>query len=187
MLKYKKDMQRICVFLASREPDNTVCREAVVSVGQWIGETKRTLVYGGARKGWMELLASTVKESGGRVLGVVPQILVERGLVSDTLDVCFHSADLSDRKAIMARESDIFVALPGGIGTLDEIFTILGEVCIGISKKHLVLYNADDCWTTLLKALSELQERGLIAKETLAHLHVVEDIEGLEKICQTLI
>ena len=180
-------MQRICVFLASREPNNTACRDAVISVGQWIGQTRRTLVYGGARKGWMELLASTVKESGGRVLGVVPQILVERGLVSDTLDVCFHSADLSDRKAIMARESDIFVALPGGIGTLDEIFTILGEVCIGISKKHLVLYNADHCWTTLLKALEELQERGLIAKETLAHLHVAEDIEGLEKICQTLI
>jgi predicted Rossmann-fold nucleotide-binding protein len=49
-----------------------------------------------------------------------------------------------------------------------------------------VLYNADDCWTTLVKALSELQERGLIAKETLAHLHVVEDIESLEKLCQTL-
>lgn len=179
-------MQRICVFLASREPSNTVCHDAVVAVGKWIGQTQRTLVYGGARKGWMELLARTVKENGGRVFGVVPQILFDRNQVSDTLDVCFRSAELSDRKSIMMNESDIFVALPGGIGTLDEIFTALGEACIGISKKHVVLYNADECWSPLLSALEGLRNRGLIADETLSYLHTTNSIEGLEEICQSL-
>ena len=78
--------------------------------------THRTLVYGGARKGLMEVLAQSVKRHGGRIYGMVPDILQERGWVSDTLDVTFRCVDLTDRKAMMNRESDVLVALPGGMG-----------------------------------------------------------------------
>lgn len=175
--------QRVCVFLASREPDNAACREAVVAVGEWIGRTGRTLVYGGARKGWMELLARSVKSCGGRVYGVVPQILVDRGCVSDLLDITFHCVGLSDRKDIMMRESDVFVALPGGIGTLDEIFTVLGESCIGIRRRRIILYDADHCWQPLLTALRSLRDRGLIADDILDCIVTVDSIEALEQAC----
>lgn len=179
--------QKVCVFLASREPDNAVCRDAVVAVGEWIGRTGRTLVYGGARKGWMELLARTVRDNGGRIFGVVPDILVDRGLVSDLPDVTFRSAGLSDRKEIMARESDVFVALPGGIGTLDEVFTILGETCIGIRRRSVILYNADGCWTPLMDALRSLQRRGLIADEMMQCIHLIDSIPALEAVCSDVI
>lgn len=175
--------QKVCVFLASREPGNAVCRDAVVAVGEWIGRTGRTLVYGGARKGSMELLARTVRENGGRIYGVVPQILVDRGLVSDLPDVTFHSASLADRKEIMSRESDVFVALPGGIGTLDEVFTILGEACIGIRRRTVILYNADGCWSPLVEALESLRRRGLIADDVMQCLSVVDGIPALEAAC----
>lgn len=177
-------MQRICVFLASRQPDNAACREAVAAVGQWIGETGRTLIYGGARKGWMELLAQTTKAHGGKVIGVIPQILVERDLVSDLLDVTIHCEGLSDRKAIMLRESDAFVALPGGIGTLDEIFTVLGEDCIGISRKSLILYNVDDCWTPLIETLHQLHQRGLVAEQMFNYIHEVHNLEELAELLE---
>lgn len=179
--------QKVCVFLASREPDNAVCHDAVVAVGEWIGRTGRTLVYGGARKGWMELLARTVRDNGGRIFGVVPDILVDRGLVSDLPDVTFRSAGLSDRKEIMARESDVFVALPGGIGTLDEVFTILGETCIGIRRRSVILYNADGCWTPLMDALRSLQRRGLIADEMMQCIHLIDSIPALEAVCSDAI
>ena len=110
---------RIAVFLSSRSDIPAAYLPAAREVGEWIGRTGRTLVYGGARKGLMEVLAQSVTQHGGRVFGMVPDVIVERGLESEAIDVTFRCADLSDRKDMMNRESDVLLALPGGIGTLD--------------------------------------------------------------------
>ena len=117
--------QKIGVYLSSKDNLPASYVEAARQVGHLIGSTGRTLVYGGARKGLMEVLAQSVKASGGRVYGMVPEIIEQRGLVSDAVDVTFRCVDLSDRKQMMNRESDVLVALPGGIGTLDEVFTVM--------------------------------------------------------------
>lgn len=156
-------MNRIGVFLSSRGDVPATYRQAAEDIGRWIGATGRTLVYGGAHKGLMEIMARQVKGNGGRVVGVVPQILTDRKLESDCIDVAFYCADLNDRKAILMRESDILVALPGGIGTLDEIFTVLAAAAIGTERKRVVLYNVDGCWDTLLRLLDELHAKGLSA------------------------
>ena len=108
-------MERICVFLSSKAnlPENYV--QAAIDVATWIGKSGRTLVYGGSRVGLMETLATTVRENGGRVIGVVPQAVVNRDLVSDASTTVFYTADLQDRKSTFMRESEAFVALPGGI------------------------------------------------------------------------
>ena len=144
-------MQKIGVFLSSKSdlPESYV--QAAREVGALIGRTGRTLVYGGARKGLMEVLAQSVKANGGRVYGMVPDIIVDRGLVSDTLDVTFRCVDLSDRKAMMNRESEVLVALPGGIGTLDEVFTVMANAVIGIGRQPVVFYNVDGCWDAVLQ------------------------------------
>lgn len=175
-------MQKIGVFLSSKSdlPESYV--QAAREVGALIGRTGRTLVYGGARKGLMEVLAQSVKANGGRVYGMVPDIIVDRGLVSDTLDVTFRCVDLSDRKAMMNRESEVFVALPGGIGTLDEVFTVMANAVIGISRQPIVFYNVDGCWDAVLAALTNLFEQGLVSGEPADYYSVATNIAELEAL-----
>ena len=177
--------QRIAVFLSSHENLSDSYQETAKAVGKWIGQNQYTLVYGGARKGLMEILAQSTRQHGGTVIGVVPQILVDNNLVSDTLDVTFHCADLNDRKATMIRESDVFLALPGGIGTLDEIFTVLAANTIGIHRKSVILYNVDGCWDTTVKALHDLCQQNLISESSLSLLHVVQSIDELQQVYLT--
>lgn len=177
-MKYRK----IGVYLSSKDnlPESYV--KAAREVGELIGRTGRTLVYGGARKGLMEVLAQNVKLHGGRVYGMVPDIIVERGLESEAVDVTFRCAALSDRKDMMNRESDVLVALPGGIGTLDEVFTVLANTGIGIRRQPLVFYNVDGCWNALLAALDDLFRQGLISGKPDDYYLVAATIEELERL-----
>ena len=172
----------IGVFLSSKTNLPESYRQAAIQVGTLIGRTGRTLVYGGARKGLMEVLAQSVKKHGGRVNGMVPDILVERGQVSDCIDVTFRCADLTDRKAMMNRESDILLALPGGIGTLDEVFTVMANTCIGIERKPIVFFNVDGCWNAVLSALKNLFEQQLISGQPADYYQVAETLEELGQL-----
>lgn len=175
-------MQKIGVYLSSKEnlPENYV--QAAREVGELIGKTGRILIYGGARKGLMEVLAQSVKQHGGRVYGMVPEIIEKRGLVSDTIDVTFRCVDLSDRKMMMNRESDVLVALPGGIGTLDEVFTVMANTVIGIRHQPVVFYNVDGCWDALLAALDNLFEQGLVSGSPSDYYSVAHNIRELASL-----
>lgn len=175
-------MQKIGVYLSSKEnlPENYV--QAAREVGELIGRTGRILIYGGARKGLMEVLAQSVKQHGGRVYGMVPEIIEKRGLVSDAIDVTFRCVDLSDRKMMMNRESDVLVALPGGIGTLDEVFTVMANTVIGIRHQPVVFYNVDGCWDALLAALDNLFEQGLVSGSPSDYYSVAHNIQELESL-----
>lgn len=174
--------QKVGVYLSSKDnlPESYV--RAAREVGELIGRTGRTLVYGGARKGLMEVLAQSVKQHGGRVFGMVPDVIVERDLESEAIDVTFRCADLSDRKDMMNRESDLLVALPGGIGTLDEAFTVLANNCIGIRRQPFVFYNVEGCWDALLAALRDLFDQGLIDGRPADYYSVANDIAELEAL-----
>lgn len=174
--------QKVGVYLSSKDnlPESYV--RAAREVGEFIGRTGRTLVYGGARKGLMEVLAQSVKQHGGRVFGMVPDVIVERGLESEAIDVTFRCADLSDRKDMMNRESDVLLALPGGIGTLDEVFTVLANTCIGIRRQPLVFFNVDGCWNALLAALDDLFRQGLISGRPEDFYQVASNIDELEQL-----
>lgn len=174
--------QKIGVYLSSKSDLPLSYQQAAHDVGALIGRTGRTLVYGGARKGLMEILAQSVRAHGGRVYGMVPDIIVERGLVSDAIDVTFRCVDLSDRKAMMNRESDLLLALPGGIGTLDEAFTVLANTGIGIRRQPLVFYNVQGCWDALLAALDSLFAQGLIDGSPADYYTVVDNLAGLEAL-----
>lgn len=175
-------MNKIGVFLSASEGLPEAYVRAAEAVGELIGRTGRTLVYGGSRRGLMEVLARSVKEHGGRVYGVVPDIVAQRGLESQQTDVTFRCADLNDRKAVMMRESEVLVALPGGLGTLDEAFTVLAADAIGLADKTVILYNVENCWTPLLNLLDSLQEQGLVSRRARSNLRVVSDIASLEAL-----
>lgn len=149
-----------------------------------LGRTGATLVYGGARFGLMEATAQAAKASGATVVGVVPQILEERDRVSTLIDEKINCRNLSDRKDIMLERSDILVALPGGVGTLDEIFHVLAAAMIGYHSKRVVLYNVNGFWDPLMELLGSSKEKGFVRCDLERHLVVADSIDELEKYIQ---
>ncbi len=172
-------MTNIGVYLSSKTDVAPEIKEATTAFGKWLGQTHKTLVYGGSRCGMMEELARAVKENGGRVYGVVPQSITDRGLTSELIDVEFRCADLNDRKAIMLRESEAFVALPGGIGTLDELFTTAAAHVFGMHAKPLYLYNVNGFWTPLVEMLHALTEQGVMSDKIHEALRVINTLDEL--------
>ena len=123
---------------------------------EWLGRRGKTLVYGGSKKGMMEVMASVVRKEGGKVFGVVPRKIVERNLVSDNIDIIFHTDRLSDRKEFLIGESDVMVVLPGSVGTLDEAFTAMAGYTIGEHAKPVVFWNINGFWDGLFDFLDGL-------------------------------
>jgi len=110
----------------------------------------------------MECVGKAVHLHGGQTIGVIPRIIEQGGRVSDYVDISIACDNLSDRKELMNTQCDIAVALPGGIGTLDEIFTLAASATIGYHNKRVVLFNIKGFWDALLHLLDHLQAQGMI-------------------------
>lgn len=166
----------ICVFCSANDvaPQYVAAAE---KLGRWLGREGHTLVYGGANLGLMEAVARAAHEAGATVVGVVPDILEKTGRASDHIDVRVLCDSLDDRKAIMVERSDLFVALPGGVGTLDEIFTVVAAASIGYHHKRVVLLNIDGFWDSLLAMLDDLQSKGVLRPGLKETLTVVTEVE----------
>ena len=147
-----------------------------------LGRLGKTMVYGGARFGLMEATAKAAKAAGARIVGVVPDILVERDRVSHLLDEQVGCRNLSERKDMMLERSDVLVALPGGVGTLDEIFHVLAAATIGYHTKRVVLYNVNGFWNALLAAVDEMSQAGFVRGEMEKYLVVADNIAQLEDL-----
>lgn len=177
-------MKSVAVFCAASENIAPGYFEAAASVGRMLGHIGATLVYGGARFGLMEAVAKGAKEAGARVVGVVPEILEQRGRVSVLIDEKIPCRNLSDRKDIMLAKSDVLVALPGGVGTLDEIFHVAAAATIGYHSKRVILYNVNGFWNGLLAALEELSEAGFVRAGLENIIVVANSIEELESLIE---
>lgn len=126
---------KIAVFCSANkniDPDFFTLTE---EMGKWMAENGHDLVFGGCNSGLMDCIGKAVKENGGRTIGVVPTLVERGGRTFPDLDIEIPCDNLSDRKDLMLAQSDIFVALPGGVGTLDEIFTIAAAHTIGYHHK----------------------------------------------------
>ena len=131
----------------------------------------------------MECVAQAAKAHGAFVMGVVPTKLEERGAVSDMLDVTFRTDNLSDRNDVMLRESDVLVALPGGIGTLDEVFHVMASASIGYHTKKVIFYNINGFWNDLLDFLRSMKE-SKFARRPLENFYFVAN--NLEELIEYL-
>lgn len=170
----------VAVFCAASENISPGYFEVAAEVGAMLGRMGATLVYGGARFGLMEATAKAAKSAGARIVGVVPDILVERDRVSTLLDKRIPCRNLSERKDIMLVESDILVALPGGIGTLDEIFHVMASAAIGFHNKRVVLYNVNGFWNPLSEMLDRFNDDGFIRGDVPCIMPVANSIKELE-------
>jgi len=148
----------ICVYLSSSDAVAPHFVELAIRLGQEIGQRGHTLVFGGNNTGLMGRLADAVKDAGGKVIGVVPQKLHDLGRSYTRCDQLVISRDLRDRKAIMDEHADAFVALPGGLGTLEEIIEVLNLKYLRYHQKPVIFINHQGFYEPLYAAFDRFYE-----------------------------
>ena len=171
---------KIAVFCSANrniDPDFFAMTE---ELGKWMGENGHDVVFGGCNMGLMDCIGKAVKANGGRAIGVVPSLVEKGGRTFDDLDVEIPCDNLSDRKDLLLAQSDIFVALPGGIGTLDEIFTVAASHTIGYHHKMVILYNMKGFWNSTIALLNDMQQKSMIRGEWHDYIEVVNNLEELK-------
>ena len=160
--------------------------ERTAELARWCSEHGHSIVFGGCNMGLMGCLADTFAsakgaENGtkGHLIGVVPSIVEKGGRMSEHLTVHIACDNLSDRKDLLLAHSDVVVALPGGIGTLDEVFTVAAAHTIGYHHKSIVLYNIGGFWDTLIAMLDDLQARGMVRSRWNDYIRVASTFDEL--------
>ncbi|MDR6215968.1 TIGR00730 family Rossman fold protein [Paracidovorax wautersii] len=169
----------ICVYLGSRPGSNPRFAEAATAVGHWIGERGGQLVYGGGRSGLMGTVAEATRVAGGRVVGVIPQALVDKELANQLCDELHIVTSMHERKAMMAERSDAFVALPGGIGTFEELFEVWTWRQLGYHDKPLGLLNVDGYYDGMQQFLRTSVDSGLMSHWQMGLLAWGSDVDAL--------
>ena len=173
---------KLCIFCSANEQIDPYFFEKTAELGRWAASQGHTIVYGGVGQGLMECVAKAAKEAGGHTIGVVPRIIEEGRRTSQYVDEVIACQDLNDRKQLMLEESDVFIALPGGIGTLDEVFTVAAAATIGYHSKRVILYNLKDFWHPLIALLDSLQAQGLMRRPWQSYIAVASTLEELSGI-----
>lgn len=173
---------KICIFCSANQQIDTDFFKLTKELGEWIAAEGHTLVYGGVNQGLMECISKSCHENGALTIGVIPQIVEKSGRVSDFVDVEIPCDNLSDRKQLMCDQSDVFIALPGGIGTIDEIFTVAASATIGYHDKRVILYNMKEFWDGLIHMLNDLQQRGMIRGKWQEYIAVANSFEEIKQL-----
>ena len=153
----------IAVYCGAREGTNARHAQAARAVGDWIGRHGGQLVYGGGNSGLMGVVAQATHAAGGRVLGVIPQALVARELANHDCDELHVVPNMHQRKALMAEHAQAFCALPGGIGTLEELFEVWTWRQLGYHDKPVGLLNVDGYYNDLLNFLNRMVPSGFLS------------------------
>ena len=178
-------MQRICVFAGSSQGNRAEYIQGTESLGKELVRRGLGLVYGGGAVGLMNILANSVLEEGGEVVGVIPRALVDREVEHRGLTELHEVSSMHERKALMADLADGFIALPGGFGTFDELFEILTWAQLGIHQKPIGILNIAGYFDPLLHFIQHVTREGFIHSAHLILLHYeTEPGPLLEKFSQ---
>jgi uncharacterized protein (TIGR00730 family) len=169
----------LCVYCGSRSGTDPSYADAARSVGHWIGSQGAQLVYGGGHNGLMGIIADATQAAGGRVVGVIPQSLVDKEHANQRCDELHVVQTMHERKALMAERADAFLALPGGIGTFEELFEVWAWRQLGYHDKPVALLNAGGYYDGLLDFLQHSTASGFMNEwqmDMLMQGSVVEDL-----------
>ncbi|HWY24204.1 MAG TPA: TIGR00730 family Rossman fold protein [Nevskia sp.] len=172
-------MRSVAVYCGSASGANPAFGRAATALGHQLAEAGCTLVYGGSNAGLMGMVADAALAAGGRVIGVIPDGLFEREVAHLGLTELHVVRSMHERKALMNELAEGFVALPGGIGTLDELVEMYTWNQLGIHRKPCALLNIDGYYDSLLAFLRHAADQGLLQRRQLERLLVAGQVEGL--------
>lgn len=157
-------IRRVCVFCGSAPGFSPVYRQAAEEVGRLIASSGFTLVYGGGRVGLMGIVADACLEAGGQAIGIIPKALYERELGHTGLTELLVVGSMHERKALMSDKADAFLALPGGFGTLEELFEVVTWLQLGVHRKPCGILNLAGYFDPLLALCDRAVGEGFISQ-----------------------
>ncbi|WP_103380409.1 LOG family protein [Pseudonocardia dioxanivorans] len=173
----------VCVYCASSlsVPDRYL--DLATQVGTAIAARGWDLVSGGGRVSMMGAVATAARAGGSRTIGVIPRSLVDREVADTAADELLVTDTMRERKALMEAHAGAFLALPGGIGTCEELFEVWTAATLGMHDKPVVLLDPDDHWSGLLDWLAALVRRGFAGRAALDRLVVTADVSRALDAC----
>ena len=173
----------ITVYCASTSGDSPLFMDAAARLGARIGKAGHRIVYGGSESGTMGALANAALSAGGEVHGVELKLFAERGLAHEGLTILEVVDSMAKRKVRMRQVADVFVALPGGPGTLEELSEVLSDIKLGLADERLILLNQDGFYEPLRQLLFSMCEHGFMDRDMLRNVVFEDDVEG---VCRAL-
>lgn len=172
----------ITVYLGASQGNRNEFKKAVEELGSFIGVRGDTLVYGGSKSGLMGIIADSVLDSNGSVIGVEPQMFIDQQYQHDSISKLIVTKDMSERKAKMIELGDAFIAFPGGTGTLEEISEIMSLVSLKQIDAPCILYNLDGYYDGLKELLDTMISFELSSKERQKGIYFANNLADIEKI-----
>lgn len=177
-------IKAVCVYCGSAPGAKPVYAEAAKAFGRALVEADMSLVYGGGRVGLMGLIADEVLACGGRAVGVIPELLLSKEVGHTDLTELHVVPDMHERKKKMADLSDAFVAMPGGVGTFEELFEVYTWAQLGYHQKPVALLDVDGYYDPLIAMLKHTVEEGFMRAAYLDMLQVAADPAAMIKLLQ---
>ena len=172
-------MNRIVVFCGSSLGFNSIYKEAAIELGNYFARHGIVLVYGGGKIGMMGAIADTILAKKGKVIGVIPKLLEKEEVVHAGVEEMIVCKKMSDRKVIMSKLIDGYITLPGGFGTLDELFEALTLNQLQIEQKPVGILNINGYFDATLQQLDKMAEEGFLKPQNKALLIVADNIPEL--------
>lgn len=172
---------KLCIFCSANQNIDPEFFTMTEELGRWAARNGHSIVFGGHDAGLMHAVSKAAKEAGGQVIGVVPRKIGEMGRLSPYLDVHIPTENLTDRKDLMMLQGDAFIILPGGIGTLDELFTVAAAATLQFHQKPIILWNMKGFWDSLINCMDDLQQKGVIRGHWQDYIFVVSKLTEIEQ------
>ena len=172
-------IRTVCVYCGSGSGTNPRFIEAAIALGKALAENGIRLVYGGGSVGMMGAVATAVLDHGGSVTGIIPDFLTQKENALNRVQEMIVTPDMHERKRLMFEHSDAFVALPGGVGTLEELVEQLTWVQLNRHTKPVLIADIGGFWRPLLALLAHMRIEGFIREGFEAHYLVAEKIEDV--------
>ncbi|MFP3270090.1 MAG: TIGR00730 family Rossman fold protein [Paraburkholderia sp.] len=172
-------MKSVCVYCGSADGAKPLSAEAARGFGRALVDAGLALVYGGGKVGLMGVIADQVMAAGGRAIGVIPELLVNKEVGHNGLTELHVVPDMHQRKKMMADLSDAFVAMPGGAGTLEELFEVYTWAQLGYHQKPVALLNIDGYYDPLIAMLEHTVQEGFMRRTYFDILQVDADPAAL--------
>ena len=173
------EITNVCVYCGSSSKVDEAFKTAATTLGGLIASEGWGVVYGGGRVGLMGLVADSALTAGGNVTGIIPSHIEEREVQHDELTELHVVDTMHVRKQMMVDKSQAFVILPGGLGTLDELFELLTWKQLGLHDKPIVIVNMKGYWERLLSAVQNIADEGFMRQDDLKMFIVVEDVKDV--------
>lgn len=170
---------RVTVYTSSSDAVEERYRRAARELGSGLAGRGDELIYGGTAIGVMGVLAEAMRSAGGHVTGVLPKLMADRGLADEACDELIVTADMAGRKQEMISRADAFVALPGGFGTLEELFEVLTLKQLGYHSNPIVLLDLGGFYQPLLGMFEELFEHGFAKRDYERLYRIAADVDEL--------